>query len=268
MKKSTIKQLDDLVPTYQLLVCCSSIYLDQMAFSFNKICHDLCQMMFSPHPFLVMCIWRQPLYPFKNILSGILTMNLPLAHDSCFEHALLISMKSTPILHFPPPFLTITRLATHIWYCVGRNIHAFTNSLTCSKATLLLSSTRPRFFNFTRILLGYAFKWCSANSLGTPVIFDGYHTNTLLFLRRRLISSCRKTIGNCLPMFIFWFGNLSFITIDFSTFDACSAVIAFLWAVLWIVIHWFPSSSSFMFPCIVAISLLVGKFTSSWTVDT
>jgi hypothetical protein len=88
--------------------------------------------------------------------------------NSSFGHALLRSMKSIHILHFPLAFFTITVLASHSGYATSLITPALRSLLTLFLAPWALSSDIFRSFCFLGLMVGSTLRECLMKSLLMP----------------------------------------------------------------------------------------------------
>src|SRR5688572_2006290 len=88
--------------------------------------------------------------------------------NSSFGHALLRSVKSIHILHFPLTFFTITVLAIHSRYVTSLITPALRSLLTLFLAPSALSSDIFRSFYFFGLTTRSTLSKCSITSLLTP----------------------------------------------------------------------------------------------------
>src|SRR5688572_14644259 len=87
--------------------------------------------------------------------------------NSSFGHALLRSIKSMHILHFPLAFFTITVLASHSRYVTSLITTALRSLLTLFRAPSALSSDIFQSFCFLGLIAGSTLSECSITSLLT-----------------------------------------------------------------------------------------------------
>src|SRR3954471_21703058 len=106
-----------------------------------------------------------------------------------FGQTLLIWRKSTQVLQDLSFFGTITGLANHSeWKISLMNPAASSLAISCPIA-FLFSEEKCLRDSFTGLAFGSTRSLCSANSLGTPGISDGFHAKISQFSRRKLMSS-------------------------------------------------------------------------------
>ena len=106
--------------------------------------------------------------------------------NSSFGHALLRSVKSMHILHFPLAFFTITVLASHSVYVTSLITLALRSLLTSFHAPSALSSDIFRSFCFLGLIAGSTLSECSITSLLTPQRSLANQAKTSLLLNRNL----------------------------------------------------------------------------------
>ena len=106
-----------------------------------------------------------------------------------FGQTLLIWRKSTQVLQDLSFFGTITGFANHSeWKISLMNPAANNLAISCPMAFLFSVEKRLR-DSFTGRAFGSTRSLCSANSLGTPGMSDGFHAKMSQFSRRKLMSS-------------------------------------------------------------------------------
>jgi hypothetical protein len=106
--------------------------------------------------------------------------------------ALLRSVKSIHILHFPLACFTITILASHSGYVTSLITPSLRSLLTLFLAPLALSLDIFRSFCFLGLMTGSTLSECSMTSLLTPQRSLAYQAKTSLLLNRNFnkIFSC------------------------------------------------------------------------------
>jgi hypothetical protein len=107
--------------------------------------------------------------------------------NSSFGHALLRSVKSIHILHFPLAFFTITMLASHSGYVTSLITPALRSLFTSFRAPSALSSDIFRSLCFLGLKDGSTLSECSMTSLLTPQRSLVVQAKTSLLLNRNLI---------------------------------------------------------------------------------
>src|SRR3954471_17905282 len=106
-----------------------------------------------------------------------------------FGQTLLIWRKSTQVLQDLSFFGTITGFANHSeWKISLMNPAASSLAISCLIAFLFSEEKRLR-DSFTGRAFGSTRNLCSANSLGTLGMSDGFHAKMSQFSRRKLMSS-------------------------------------------------------------------------------
>jgi hypothetical protein len=112
--------------------------------------------------------------------------------NSSFGHALVRSVKSMHILHFPLAFFTITVLASHSGYVTSLITPALRSLFTSFRATSTLSSNIFRSLCFLGLIAGSKLSECSMISLLTPQRSLADQGKTSLLLNRNLskVVSC------------------------------------------------------------------------------
>jgi hypothetical protein len=112
--------------------------------------------------------------------------------NSSFGHALLRSVKSMHILHFPLAFFTIIVLASHSGYVTSQITPALRSLLTLFCAPSALSSYIFRSFCLLGLIAGSTLSECSMTSLLTPQRSLADQAKTSLLLNRNLnrVFSC------------------------------------------------------------------------------
>src|ERR1041384_644141 len=106
-----------------------------------------------------------------------------------FGQTLLIWRKSTQVLQDLSFFGTITLFANHSERKISLMNPAASNlAISCPIAFLFSEEIRLR-DSLTGRAFGSTRNLCSANSLGTPGMLDGFHAKTSQFSRRKLMSS-------------------------------------------------------------------------------
>jgi hypothetical protein len=106
--------------------------------------------------------------------------------NSSFRHALLRSIKSMLILHFPLDFFTITILANHSGYVTFLITPSLRSLLTSFLAPSALSSDIFRSFCFLGLIARSTLSECSMTSLLTPQRSLVDQAKTSLLLNRNL----------------------------------------------------------------------------------
>jgi hypothetical protein len=104
--------------------------------------------------------------------------------NSSFRYALLRSVKSMHILHFPLDFFTIIVLASHSGYVTSLITPALRSLLTSFLAPSTLSSDIFQSFCFLGLMAGSTFSECSMTSLLTPQRSLVNQAKTSLLLNR------------------------------------------------------------------------------------
>src|SRR5688572_8030917 len=107
--------------------------------------------------------------------------------NSSFGQALLRSIKSIHIRHFPLAFFTITVLASHSGYFTSLTTPALRSLLTSFRAPSTLSSDIFRSLYFLGLKDGSTLSECSITSLLTPQRSLADHAKTSLLLNKNLI---------------------------------------------------------------------------------
>src|SRR3954469_9922502 len=93
------------------------------------------------------------------------------------------------ILQVPFFFSTRTGFASHLEYLIGRMKPAVSRRCTSSAMARRRSSLKGRSNCLTGRTLGSALSLCSASSLGTPGMSEGFHAKMSLFSRRNSMSA-------------------------------------------------------------------------------
>jgi hypothetical protein len=112
--------------------------------------------------------------------------------NSSFGHALLRSVKSIHILHFPLAFFTIRVLASYFGYVTFLITPALRSLLTSFLAPSALSSDIFQSFYFLGLMAGSILSECSITSLLTPHRSLADQAKTFLLLNRNFskVFSC------------------------------------------------------------------------------
>src|SRR3954465_3743216 len=97
--------------------------------------------------------------------------------------------KPTQVLQDLSFFGTITRLPNHSEWNISLTNPAANNLATYCPIAFLCSEEKRLRDSFTGLAFGSTRNLCSANSLGTPGMSDGFHAKTSQFSRRKLMSS-------------------------------------------------------------------------------
>src|ERR1043165_777518 len=106
-----------------------------------------------------------------------------------FGQTLLMWRKSTQVLQDLSFFGTINGFANHSeWKISLMNPAASSLAISCPIAFLFSEEKRLR-DSFTGLAFGSTRNLCSANSLGTPGMSDGFHAKISQFSRRKLMRS-------------------------------------------------------------------------------
>jgi hypothetical protein len=123
--------------------------------------------------------------------------------NSSFGHALLRSIKSMHILHFPLAFFTIIVLANHYGYVTSLITLALRSLFTLFHAPSALSSDIFRSLCFLGLKAGSTLSECSMISLLTPQRSLADQAKTSLLLNRNLnkVFSCSSDIE--IPIAVF-----------------------------------------------------------------
>src|SRR3954469_20841556 len=106
-----------------------------------------------------------------------------------FGQTLLMWRKSTQVLQDLSFFGTITGLANHSEWKISLINPAASSLTTSSPIAFLFSEEKCHKDSFTGLAFGSIRSLCSANSLGTPGMSDGFHAKISQFSRRKLMSS-------------------------------------------------------------------------------
>src|SRR4051812_25854485 len=94
--------------------------------------------------------------------------------------------KSTQVLQDLSFFGTITGFANHSEWKISLMNPAASNLATSCPIAFCLSEEKRRKDSLTGLALGSTLNLCSANSLGTLGMSEGFHTKISQFSRRRL----------------------------------------------------------------------------------
>jgi hypothetical protein len=135
--------------------------------------------------------------------------------NSSFGHALLRSVKSIHILHFPLAFFTMTVLASHSRYITSLITLALRSLLTSFLTPSALSFDIFQSFCFLGLMVGSTLRVCSMTSLLTPQISLADQAKTSLLLNKNFHKVFSCSSNNCDPNNTFYSATSSHKSIDF-----------------------------------------------------
>src|SRR3954462_3525706 len=118
-----------------------------------------------------------------------------------------MSRKSTQVLQVLSFFGTITGFANHSEWKISL-MNPASNSLATSYPIAFLFSEEKRLRDsLTGLAFGSTFNLCSANSLGTPGMSDGFHAKISQFSRRKLMSSSSYLGSKSVAMLVYFLSS-------------------------------------------------------------